>query len=167
METLLSRLQPAFWGVYRSARPARLAQQEKVWAHPRWLGVLGWWSLLSASDAPTLQPAAAVLGLGLVYCGFNHYAACRLSQGRSLSVPVPLLDKYAHAQHVEIAVVQEHTGMSLLIKDDGQGTCLDQHPHGQESLLYMRERVEACGGTLQVSRAGGQGTEVRVSVPIA
>ena len=77
------------------------------------------------------------------------------------------IDKHTHAQHVEIAVVQEHKGVSLLIKDDGQGFHPEQHPHGQYSLLYMRERVEACGGTLQVSSARGRGTEVRVSVPIA
>ena len=76
------------------------------------------------------------------------------------------VNKHAQAQHVEIAFVQEHKGMSLLIKDDGQGFNLEQHPEGQYGLLYMRERAEACGGTLRVFSARGRGTEVRVDVPI-
>ena len=76
------------------------------------------------------------------------------------------VNKHAQAQHVEIAFVQEHKGMSLLIKDDGQGFNLEQHPQGQYGLLYMRERAEACGGTLRVFSARGRGTEVRVDVPI-
>ena len=76
------------------------------------------------------------------------------------------VDKHAQAQHVEIAFVQEHKGVSLLIKDDGQGFNLEQHPQGQYGLLYMRERAEACGGTLRVFSARGRGTEVRVDVPI-
>ncbi len=93
METLLSQLRLAFWGAYRSDSQAQLAQQEKIWARLRWLGVLGWWYLLSASDPAVLQPAATlVFGLGLAYCGFSHYVAYRLHQGRPLSVPIPLLD---------------------------------------------------------------------------
>jgi signal transduction histidine kinase len=76
------------------------------------------------------------------------------------------VNKHAQAQHVEIAFVQEHKGVSLLIKDDGQGFNLEQHPQGQYGLLYMRERAEACGGTLRVFSARGRGTEVRVDVPL-
>ena len=73
--------------------------------------------------------------------------------------------KHAQANNVEIAFVQEHSGVSLLIKDDGQGFNLDHLPQGHYGLLYMRERAEACGGTLRVVSAQGQGTEVRVELP--
>ena len=76
------------------------------------------------------------------------------------------VDKHAQARNVEIAVVQEHKGVSLMIKDDGQGFNPEQHPDGQYGLLYMRERAQACGGTLRVSSSRGRGTEVRVDVPI-
>jgi signal transduction histidine kinase len=73
--------------------------------------------------------------------------------------------KHAQANNVEIAFVQEHSGVSLLIKDDGQGFNPDHLPQGHYGLLYMRERAEACGGTLHVVSAQGQGTEVRVELP--
>ncbi len=73
--------------------------------------------------------------------------------------------KHAQASHVQIAFLKEHTGVSLMIKDDGQGFNTEQPPQGHYGLLYMRERAEACGGTFRVVSARGQGTEVRVDFP--
>ena len=93
MKTLPSVLQSAFWGAYRSDTSISLIHQEKVWTRLRWIGVLAWWLLISAPDAPALQPVASIIfGLGLVYCGFCHYVVYRLHRGRPLVVPVPLLD---------------------------------------------------------------------------
>lgn len=75
------------------------------------------------------------------------------------------IQKHAHAQNVQIALVQEHAGVSLMIKDDGQGFNSEQSLPGHYGLLYMRERAEACGGTFRVVSARGQGTEVRVDFP--
>ena len=94
-------------------------------------------------------------------------SAATLSLFRITQEALDHIGRHANAAHVEIAVVQEHKGVSLLIKDDGHGAHLEQYPHGQYSLLYMRERAEACGGTLQVLSARNRGTEVRVSVPNA
>lgn len=73
--------------------------------------------------------------------------------------------KHAQARHVQIAFVQEHSGVSLMIKDDGQGFNPEQPPQGHYGLLYMRERAESCGGTFRVISTRGQGTEVRVDFP--
>ena len=73
--------------------------------------------------------------------------------------------QHAHASNVQIAFVQEHSGVSLMIKDDGQGFNPEQPVQGHFGLLYMRERAEACGGTFRVVSARGQGTEVRVNFP--
>jgi two-component system sensor histidine kinase NreB len=73
--------------------------------------------------------------------------------------------QHAHARNVQIAFVQEHSGVSLMIKDDGQGFNPEQSSQGHFGLLYMRERAEACGGTFRVVSARGQGTEVRVNFP--
>jgi len=73
--------------------------------------------------------------------------------------------QHARARNVQIAFVQEHSGVSLMIKDDGQGFNPEQSPQGHFGLLYMRERAEACGGTFRVVSARGQGTEVRVNFP--
>lgn len=73
--------------------------------------------------------------------------------------------RHAQARNVQIAFVQEHAGVSLMIKDDGRGFNPEQPPQGHFGLLYMRERAEACGGTFRVVSAHGQGTEVRVNFP--
>jgi signal transduction histidine kinase len=73
--------------------------------------------------------------------------------------------QHAEARNVQIAFVQEHSGVSLMIKDDGRGFNPEHPPQGHFGLLYMRERAEACGGTFRVVSAHGQGTEVRVNFP--
>jgi signal transduction histidine kinase len=73
--------------------------------------------------------------------------------------------QHAQAKNVQIAFVQEHSGVSLMIKDDGQGFNPEQPSQGHFGLLYMRERAESCGGTFRVVSARGQGTEVRVNFP--
>lgn len=73
--------------------------------------------------------------------------------------------QHARAQNVHIAFTHEQSGVSLMIKDDGQGFDPADTHDGQYGLLYMRERAEACGGALHVSSARGQGTEIRVDFP--
>ena len=73
--------------------------------------------------------------------------------------------QHARARNVQIAFVQEHAGVSLMIKDDGQGFNPEQQSQGHFGLLYMRERAEACGGTFRVVSVRGRGTEVRVNLP--
>lgn len=73
--------------------------------------------------------------------------------------------RHAGAKNVQIAFVQEHAGVSVMIKDDGRGFNPDQPHPGHFGLQYMRERAEACGGIFQVVSTQGQGTEVRVNFP--
>jgi signal transduction histidine kinase len=73
--------------------------------------------------------------------------------------------RHAEAKNVHIAFFQEHSGVSLMIKDDGKGFNPNQPQPGHFGLQYMRERAESCGGTFQVVSAQGQGTEVRVNFP--
>ncbi len=94
-------------------------------------------------------------------------SAATLTLFRVTQEALDSLDKHAHAQHVEIAVVQEHNGVSLRIKDDGQGTYLDQRSHGQYSLLYMRRAGQSVWRHLAGLRRAWARQEVRVSVPIA
>ena len=74
--------------------------------------------------------------------------------------------KHAGARNVQIAFVQEHAGVSLMIKDDGKGFNPEQSQPGHFGLQFMRERAEACGGTFRVVSAKGQGTEVCVKFPV-
>ena len=73
--------------------------------------------------------------------------------------------QHAEARNVQIAFVQEHSGVSLMIKDDGKGFNSDL-PHPEHfGLHYMKERAEAYGGTFRVISAQGQGTEVHLNLP--
>ena len=73
--------------------------------------------------------------------------------------------QHAQARNVQIAFVHEQSGVSLMIKDDGQGFNLTHSQQGHYGLLYMRERAEACGGEFHVHSICGQGTEIRVEFP--
>lgn len=74
--------------------------------------------------------------------------------------------QHAQAHNVHIAFTQEQSSVSLMIKDDGQGfDTEEQVEDGQYGLLYMHQRVRACGGALHVSSVRGQGTEIRVDFP--
>ncbi len=75
--------------------------------------------------------------------------------------------KHAGARNVQIAFVQEHAGVSLMIKDDGRGFNPEQSHPGHFGLRYMRERTEACGGTFRVVSVQGRGTEVCVKLPVS
>jgi signal transduction histidine kinase len=73
--------------------------------------------------------------------------------------------QHAQAHNVHITFTQEQSGVSLMIKDDGQGFDTEERADGQYGLLYMRQRVQAYGGALHVSSVRGQGTEIRVDFP--
>jgi len=76
-----------------------------------------------------------------------------------------------HALATEVGVKLEKTSQAveMIVKDNGQGfTLLDleKSPPGYHGLNIIRERAEGLGGTLTISTAPGEGTEVRVSLPI-
>lgn len=73
--------------------------------------------------------------------------------------------QHAQAKNVNIAFVHEQSGVSLMIKDDGQGFNPTQPQQGHYGLLYMKERAEACGGEFHVRSSRGHGTEIRVEFP--
>ena len=76
------------------------------------------------------------------------------------------IQKHAKAHHVQIALTFEQSGVSLMIKDDGQGFNRVAFTPGHYGLLYMREQAAACGGRFSVQSEQGQGTEVRVELPL-
>ena len=59
--------------------------------------------------------------------------------------------------------------ISLVITDDGAGFTLGTElgaNQGHFGLVGMRERIERLDGTLQIMSAPGQGTTVRIEVPL-
>jgi signal transduction histidine kinase len=75
--------------------------------------------------------------------------------------------KHAAASNEIVRVNVERTMLVLEIADDGQGFDTEAaRDRGGLGLTSMRERARAMGGTLAIESAPGQGTVVRVRVPL-
>jgi signal transduction histidine kinase len=57
---------------------------------------------------------------------------------------------------------------TISIRDNGKGFVMPagSKPNGGDGLGNMRQRVESLGGRLEIFSQPGQGTQVRLSVPI-
>jgi signal transduction histidine kinase len=77
--------------------------------------------------------------------------------------------RHARASSVEVALAYADDGLSLRIKDDGQGiadTVLSAGARfGHWGLPGMRERAARLGGTLELSSKPGEGTSVILRIP--
>ena len=79
--------------------------------------------------------------------------------------------KHAAATHVDLQLWREDEHVHGLLRDDGRGFAV-AHLRGQTGprglgLLGIQERLEALGGTLQISAAPGQGTTLQLTLPAA
>jgi len=72
--------------------------------------------------------------------------------------------QHANARNVRITVTQEPDRLLLSIQDDGRGFNPPQE-RGM-GLIGMEERVSALGGRLVVESASGEGTVLRVVLPL-
>lgn len=90
--------------------------------------------------------------------------AVRVMLFRVLQEALLNVRKHARAKHVRITFVATAGALVLTIHDDGRGFDSTTMPRGHLGLVYMRERVDACGGHLDVRGRPGTGTEIRVSV---
>ena len=72
--------------------------------------------------------------------------------------------QHANARNVRITVTQERDRLLLSVQDDGQGFNPPQE-RGM-GLIGMEERVSALGGRLVVESAIGEGTLLRVALPL-
>jgi signal transduction histidine kinase len=72
--------------------------------------------------------------------------------------------QHANARNVRITVTQERERLLLSVQDDGQGFNPPQE-RGM-GLIGMEERVSSLGGRLDVESASGEGTLLRVALPL-
>jgi signal transduction histidine kinase len=80
--------------------------------------------------------------------------------------------KYAQAEHIWVRLKQTPTTLEVTIQDDGRGFDLKKvlesyERRGSFGLLNIEERAKLIGGASELMSAPGEGTTVRVSVPLA
>jgi signal transduction histidine kinase len=71
--------------------------------------------------------------------------------------------KHAHASVVHVTVDVRRGMLELLVRDDGSGGA---DPARGSGLTGLTDRVEALGGTIEVTSPAGQGTTLRVTFPV-
>jgi signal transduction histidine kinase len=73
------------------------------------------------------------------------------------------MTKHAEASQAQVRVEQHDSTLRLCVGDDGVGGAEPQRGSG---LLGLRDRVEALGGSIDVTSPVGHGTVIQVSLPI-
>ena len=71
--------------------------------------------------------------------------------------------RHARAEHLSIALREADDHVVLSVSDDGRG--LPDH-RWERGLRGMHERAMLIGAALQIGSAPGEGTEVRLTVPV-
>jgi signal transduction histidine kinase len=71
--------------------------------------------------------------------------------------------KHAQASVVHVAVEAHDGVLELSVRDDG---CGGADPERGSGLIGLSDRVDALGGTIQVTSPAGQGTTLLVTLPI-
>jgi signal transduction histidine kinase len=71
--------------------------------------------------------------------------------------------KHAHASVVHVELDTQGATLRLAIRDDGIGGA---DPGQGSGLVGLSDRIEALGGTLEVTSPAGSGTTLRIEVPV-
>jgi signal transduction histidine kinase len=71
--------------------------------------------------------------------------------------------KHANASHAEVVVEERDSMLHLRVSDDGIGGAQARQGSG---LAGLHDRVEALGGSIDVSSPAGHGTVIRVHLPL-
>jgi two-component system, NarL family, sensor histidine kinase UhpB len=74
--------------------------------------------------------------------------------------------RHANAGVVTVSLAADAEALTLSVKDDGSGMP-DSPPPGTAGISGMRERALLVGARLRIESRSGQGTEVRLTVPLA
>ncbi|MCK6487750.1 MAG: HAMP domain-containing protein [Planctomycetes bacterium] len=75
--------------------------------------------------------------------------------------------RHAQATSASVVLVRRPGQVSLVVEDDGRGLPAEPPAGRHLGLAGMRERAGLLGGTLTIESAPGQGTTLRVTIPLA
>ncbi len=75
--------------------------------------------------------------------------------------------RHACATRIDVLVERRDGRVVVMVEDDGKGF-VPATAGGAEclGLIGMRERAEALGGTLTIESAPGEGTRIKVRIPL-
>jgi two-component system, NarL family, sensor histidine kinase YdfH len=75
--------------------------------------------------------------------------------------------RYAQARNTMVSLRPIDNALAIEVRDDGVGFDPAQISAGHYGLIGLRERVRLIGGTLNIESAPGQGTTLKVQLPLA
>jgi signal transduction histidine kinase len=73
--------------------------------------------------------------------------------------------KYARASHASVRLWAANGSLDFSVQDDGAGFDSAATPRGS-GLTNMIDRIDALGGSLEVTSVPGEGTRIKGSLPI-
>jgi two-component system, NarL family, sensor histidine kinase YdfH len=85
---------------------------------------------------------------------------------RVVSEALTNIARHAQAQHAAVSLHPLDRSLNIEVRDDGMGFDPTQIGTGHYGLIGLRERVRLIGGTLDIESASGQGTTLKVQLPI-
>jgi signal transduction histidine kinase len=75
--------------------------------------------------------------------------------------------RHAKASHASVVVLRQLHEITMLVEDDGRGFNVDEKRDQSLGLLGMRERVNLLGGSFVIESVPGEGTTIRVRIPLS
>ena len=72
--------------------------------------------------------------------------------------------KHAHASYVRVELTADASAVRLRIVDDGAGGA---DPSQGSGLVGLRDRIEALGGTVELTSRRGLGTTLEIEIPVS
>ncbi len=80
------------------------------------------------------------------------------------------VERHSRARRVAVSVARRPDALEILVEDDGIGLSAEARQRamasGRFGLVSMRERVLALGGALEIGSRPGQGTKLRIRIPL-
>jgi len=76
--------------------------------------------------------------------------------------------KHSAGTELRLALHVEKEVLSIMVSDNGRGMSATTHarPGGGYGLINMRERLANLGGLCEISGQAGQGTSVKLTIPL-
>jgi two-component system sensor histidine kinase NreB len=112
----------------------------------------------------------AALGIDFHMVGFDHRldAETETVLYRFSQEALTNTLKHAGAKHFRLSIIKSYPKIIFLAEDDGDG--FDSQFAGNDQLslglIGMRERAQLLGGTFQLRSKAGEGTRIRIEVPL-